>query len=708
MKTIAVLCCAICYSLCTVAQVTQINSNKSLHVKFPLSNTKTILVSANDSTLWVTDATLPGTVILSSLIKYEEWSAYLSGKLVFRGRTDATGSELYSTDGTPGGTVILKDIYPGTTGSRPSELITMGANIYFNATTAAEGRELWKTDGSPGGTAIVKDIVPGTDSSNRENQYELFTNGTYLLFAANTAGSGVELWKSDGSPGGTNMLKEINTNNTNADSSNPHRFHKLNSLVLFAAKDATHGVEIWKTDGTPGGTVILKDINTGMANGTSVEIIPGFEIQVFQAFHNFNNKAYFNATDGTSTGQVWSTDGNPLNTSLLKDVVPGMSFSTVSVVQAVNLPAKFIFPVSDGSSSELWESNGTPAGTIPLYTFDPVTPLPPFIYIPYDFPGSGGTNPLFQGNKFFFTAGTMVEGNELWVSDGTFAGTHIVKDINAGSGDGINIGTGFSYLYTSNLLFFKGTTTGQGDELWKTDGTTIGTAIVADIYTGTGSADPELPFFICNGNKVMFSASNGDDPVETDLYIVDGAFGPIPVKLNAFTVQLKATDALLKWNTEQEVNSRDFIVQRSYDAIHFENTGTVPAAGNSANRRDYLFLDKAIAFCGKEIVYYRLMSSDMDGRYELSPVLGLKLQNGKEWNVQLLNNPVQHELNMLCTGTTGAVKLSVRDITGKKVYSNTIQNFNGQMAISLNIQPGIYVLVAEYNNEIKTVRFVKQ
>ncbi|MEP6584858.1 MAG: hypothetical protein ABJA90_11360, partial [Ginsengibacter sp.] len=275
--------------------VTQLNNNNSLFVEFPLSNGKTIIVSNIDSSLWATDATPGGTIQISPDIKFEESGGLLSGKLVFRGSRPSTGSELYMTDGTPGGTSLVSDIYAGALSSDPSDFATLNGFVYFTATTALQGREIWKTNGTT--TSILKDIVVGTDSSNRMDEYNMFSNGTYLLFAARTPGSGVELWTSDGTT--TVMLKEINTGNVNADSSNPRDFYALNGVVLFAATDGAHGEEIWRTDGTSGGTFMLKDINAGTDSSTygNVMIAPGFftPYSIFQGFHTFNNRAYFNA-----------------------------------------------------------------------------------------------------------------------------------------------------------------------------------------------------------------------------------------------------------------------------------------------------------------------------------------------------------------------------------------------------------------------------
>lgn len=712
MKKILLFCLVTFFTAySTYAQVTQINSNNSLHVQVPLPNNKTILVSDVDNSIWATDGTLPNTIQISPNIKFEAFGGILSGKLIFSGNTATTGSEIYITDGTPGGTLLVKDIYSGATSSAPGDFTLLNGFVFFSARTAAEGRELWKTDGTSGGTTLLKDIVPGTDSSNNVEQYNLFSNGTYLLFAAHTAGSGVELWKSNGTTAGTVFLKEINTGNANADSSNPRDFYALNSVVLFAATDGTHGEEIWKTDGTPGGTIMLKDINAGTDSSTYAQIMiaPGFffPAAVFSGFHTFNNRAYFNAYDGSSTGEIWGTDGTPGNTTLLKDVVPGTSISQVFIIDAENLPAKFIFPVSDGNTSELWESDGTPANTKLFKAFMPNNPgETPIVLLTFSFDPATGmvSQPLFQGNKFFFTAPTTTEGYELWISDGTLVGTLLVKDINPGPGNGIDLTNGFSFVYTTTHLFFAANDGPHGNELWKSDGTAGGTTMVADIYTNTGDANPELTL-VCNG-KIIFPATNGDDPVLTDLYVVNGTFAPLPIQLTDFTVSKVGNDALLQWNTLQEINTKDFTIQRSFDALHFQDIGNIPAAGTSSNKHAYSFTDAGIITSGRAEVYYRLLAKDKDGKTESSKVLLLKLRS-TGWGVRLLQNPVKESVSVLLSGITGNIKLSIKDINGKAIFANTFQNVNGQLTLPANFEHGAYILIAENNNERKVMKFIK-
>ncbi len=695
---------AVCMSfaaLATRAQVTRINSNNSLHVVIPLNSVTTILASDIDSSIWVTEGTLASTVQISATIKLEEGAGIVGGKFIFRAKAAATGSEIYATDGTPGGTALVKDIYSGSTGSNPSDFAMLNGFIYFSAATLAEGRELWKTDGTNGGTTLVKDIVSGGGSSNTENNYNLFSTGTYLLFSAQTAAEGNELWKSDGTNGGTMLLKDINTG---VASSNPKQFFNFNNTILFAATTVSYGSEVWLTDGTTGGTTLLKDINPGVGSSTEIELFPGFSFPLLSGFHVFQNRAYFNATDGTSNGEMWATYGTTANTALLKDFAPGAAFPNILINDAVNLPTKFIFPVSDGDTrSELWECDGSTSGTVLFKSFTAASQGDlPFIFIGFNFSNGNVVSQLFQGNKFFFKGGSSANGDELWVSDGTVANTVLVKDIKSGSGSSL---TSPSYIYTTSSLYFAADDGIHGNELWKSDGTLAGTTMVQDININTGNSDPELS--IINNGKIIFSATDGDSPTLTDLFVVDGVFSPLPVKLAEFAVARVNNDAKVQWTTLQEINTSHFTIQRSMDALHFENIGIVQALGNSAIKHNYSFTDADIASSGKTILYYRLLTNNKDGSTTLSSVVSLKL-NAAKWNIQVLGQASNGILNFALTGVTGQVQIALNDMSGKMLYANKISVSSSPIAIPVdNLPHGIYMLSVLNGNETKSVQFVR-
>ncbi|MFQ5515000.1 MAG: ELWxxDGT repeat protein [Myxococcota bacterium] len=141
----------------------------------------------------------------------------------------------------------MKDIHTGSTpvGSAPGEFVTIGSTTFFVASTPSTSFELWKTDGTASGTELVKDVWPGTRSSlvvpgvpGRGSLTNL--NGT-LIFVATTPPTGTELWKTDGTEAGTVLLKDINPG---PDWSVPTELTVANGRLFFIANDGTSGVEL--------------------------------------------------------------------------------------------------------------------------------------------------------------------------------------------------------------------------------------------------------------------------------------------------------------------------------------------------------------------------------------------------------------------------------------------------------------------------------
>ncbi|MCY7421922.1 MAG: hypothetical protein LH478_09305 [Chitinophagaceae bacterium] len=679
------------------AQVTQINSNQNLTPIAPLQNGKLILVSDIDSTLWVTDGTLLGTLQLSNTITYKDAGSLLGPTYIFKGTTPATGIEVFKTDGTVIGTSLVSDINPTNASSTPdADFATLNGFVYFTAYRPAEGRELWRTDGSSLGTTLVKDIVDGPTGSNTTDAYHLFSNNTYLLLSVSTATEGAELWKSDGTGGGTIPLADINPGTA---SSNPDYFYPYNNLVIFQATDATHGTEYWKTNGTPGGTSILKDINPGPGNVYSFVNIP-------YPFR-FNDKLFFVANDGVRGDEVWSTDGSELNTVILKDI-QSAPISSTAIFNAVKVGNKFFFTSSDlNTRFEMWQSDGTPDGTTLFKAFSPVDFAgSPFIFPPteIDFQNLTISQPLFQGNKFFFTAGTVAEGVELWVSDGTLPGTRMVKNIGPAQADGVGFG---SFAYTLSNFYFGANNTTKGLELWKSDGTDLGTDIVADINPNAASSDPTLYYYVING-RLFFNASDNIGQPAFDLYVLEGVL-PLPLHLLDFTVAKRTGDALVQWSTSKEINSHDFVVQRSDDGQNFVTIGTVTATGNSIYKSTYQFIDAAINGITKPRVYYRLQERGKDGSITYSKVITLAIIGNNAFTIKALGNPAKDVLPLQISSANEKIILRIVDAGGKLMNNQQTITGSGIVSLSLNgLKSGAYTLIAESTNERRIVRFVKQ
>ena len=175
-----------------------------------------------------------------------------SGGTVFFVAEDlAHGFELWKTDGTPEGTVLVKDIFPGSTGSSPFYLTDVAGKLFFSAEDGVHGGELWMSDGTSAGTILVKDIRPGVISSAVQGIVEV---GDTLYFEANDGVTGGELWKSDGTSLGTQLVRDINEGSV---TSSIAFLTAFKGLVYFRASDGNSPSALWRTDGTNAGTTVI-------------------------------------------------------------------------------------------------------------------------------------------------------------------------------------------------------------------------------------------------------------------------------------------------------------------------------------------------------------------------------------------------------------------------------------------------------------------
>jgi ELWxxDGT repeat protein len=255
----------------------------------------TVYFAANDKItgygLWKTDGTEDGTVFLKNVAPSGDLSDSMpyikfKGQLYFSGLSLDNGTELWKTDGTPGGTVMVKDINPGKADGSPLHFNILKDRLVFSAITKQNGKELWQSDGTDSGTTLIKDIYPGkedsdpgtpvvlgdkiyfiaSDSAKRTELWvsDLSDTGTHIFyptqpgvyqhfknlfgdkdafyFTTDSANTGFELWRSDGTPGGTKMMHEI-CNGTC--SSEPGNFYKSDTILFFSAYDDLHGNELW-------------------------------------------------------------------------------------------------------------------------------------------------------------------------------------------------------------------------------------------------------------------------------------------------------------------------------------------------------------------------------------------------------------------------------------------------------------------------------
>ena len=268
---------------------------------------------------WISDGTALGTLpitILPGILPFNKGMALqggsvLNGKLLFGADlNNAIGYEPYLCDGTVAGTTLLKNINQ-TTGSgyhnkhsRPSEFFQYKGKVFFNGNDGIKGEEIWVTDGTSVGTTMLIETQPGKTERGDVKRYYPFKEK--LLFQANTKpfdqASKNNIYITDGTPAGSSLFKLME-----------YEFDcfipkiEYNNLLYFTARSYAKGSELWKTDGTIAGTQLIKTINPVQENEISLD---------FSKFPLLGNEFYFMAKDGTKN-QLWKSQGKSESTNIV-------------------------------------------------------------------------------------------------------------------------------------------------------------------------------------------------------------------------------------------------------------------------------------------------------------------------------------------------------------------------------------------------------
>jgi ELWxxDGT repeat protein len=191
------------------------------------------------------------------------------GGLVFTADDGIHGRELWRSDATEAGTALIADVRSGAKGSEANQLIVFDDAVFFVADDGISGTELWRTDGTPVGTHLVADVRPGSDGS-APDRFAIV--GDRLFFYADDGVHGRELWCSDGTREGTRLVRDVHPGAGGSDvyDTPGHVWPMFGDSAVwrgklyFPADDGMHGTDLWRSDGTESGTELVVDIETDM------------------------------------------------------------------------------------------------------------------------------------------------------------------------------------------------------------------------------------------------------------------------------------------------------------------------------------------------------------------------------------------------------------------------------------------------------------
>lgn len=514
--------------------------------------------------LWITDGTAAGTRRLtdacpgpcSGFADAREASpgAFSRGTFVVATPDPDNERELWATDGTPEGTQRIASLAAG--------LGTWGGLTYFGTLTGTPLRgEVWATDGTAAGTrqvAVLEHTAPGSDPLLAA------VRGGAVLLARE--GRSQFVWGSDGTAAGTRRLSGVDLGSD------------LNAFVagFFPAGDLQFyevgrilpggwGEELWRTDGTPEGTQAAAQFtpfrtlrhaadwngkllfqmegpaagqcgwwtSDGTAAGTR-EILPfPHDVRCAAGVVPFGSKFLFVARTGKARNlipQLFVSDGTAAGTQQISRFQGSRDELDPGFVH-VGGTAFFLIVSRTGLDTELWRTDGTPQGTRQAAKLPQPGRLFGFggsLYLTAGIPGDAssqlalwrlpldgpavqlhtlryGPQPSYTplGGRLLFVADADEHGTELWGTDGTPEGTALVSDILPGEGSSMPAGL----TAAGGKVFFAAHDGEHGWEPWESDGTAAGTRMVEDINPGPFSSAPSG--FVLSGSNLFFAADDG-------------------------------------------------------------------------------------------------------------------------------------------------------------------------------------------------------
>ncbi len=372
------------------------------------------------------------------------------------------------------GPVLVRDIATGpasSPGSFDSPLVGFQGKAWFASDDGFVGRELWVSNGTPRGTRLATDLCPGRCSGN---PWMITPSGGLLYFFAGNTTDGIYsfwLWRSDGTPGGTFPLVDLEIDVFG--SAGPVSFlaPRQGGVVFIVHDRVRRGWSLWRSDGTQAGTRKIQPL-PGEYNPVRSPSDSEWVRLLDDASHH-----YFIWQD-----HLWVTDGTVEGTRRASTPVRlcengGLARLGHLIVYAGQ---------DDAGDCEPWVSDGTSRGTRQLREIARRA-------------SSSAYGFVAAGKFVYFIAVDERHHQQLWKTDGTPDGTEVVR---APGARGL-VKAGIVGTVGSRVYFFADDGV-HGIELWRTQGRSASTALVADL--SPGAADTYFTGGGRSGNRLIFAA----------------------------------------------------------------------------------------------------------------------------------------------------------------------------------------------------------
>lgn len=403
--------------------------------------------------------------------------AQVGGYTIFAANTAETGTELFRATPTTQAELV-RDIWPGVASSSPRLGLVANGTLYFTADDGESGVELWRTDGTPAGTRRFADFNPGIVPSFPE----ILAADSHTLLTSAMAGplgfQARELVWFDLQTGAARQLTDYTTQPIIRE---PKAAAALgDGRFVFTATGAPAGHELFVTDGTVANTKLVLDINPGPIASAPLQLTP------------LGGEVYFLA-QRKDYQELWRTDGTPAGTAFVQRIWNERHFEEFGRGELVTNGQVLVYCAFGRKAGfELVQFDGT---TITgLTDINPPTQCAPMVEL------------MMDGNEIYFTMAkpTPFASAEVWKATTTPFTERLLADLKVN-------GPSFPQDFTEagGRVYFTADDGNVGRELWSTDGTTAGTLRAGDLAVGPETSDPQN--LVSTGSTLMFSARSLSD-----------------------------------------------------------------------------------------------------------------------------------------------------------------------------------------------------